>query len=335
MSDGTDGTGLLVLSEDDVRRSLTMPAAIRAVADAFVRLSSGGAEVPVRHALPGDGGDVLFMPGRLDRPSRVGAKAVSVFPGNPERHGLPSVNAGVLLVDPDTGRPAALVAGNHLTAVRTGAASGVATEHLAREDASTLALFGAGVQARTQLAAVAAVRDLREVRVVARTLESARAFAREHDPGDGRLPRVRAVGDAAGALRGADVVVAATDSHDPVFDGRHVEAGTHVNGVGSYTPEMQEVDAELVTRARVVVDHRSSALEEAGDLLVPIRDGRFSPDAIHAEIGEIVSGDRPGRTDRDQITFFESVGNVVQDLAAASLAVEAARERGLGTRVPF
>lgn len=335
MSHGTDESGLLVLSEDDVRRALSMPAAIRAVADAFARLSAGGAQVPVRHALDGDGGDVLFMPGRLDDPSRVGAKAVSVFPDNPGERDLPAVNAGVLLVDPETGRPLALLAGNHLTAVRTGAASGVATAHLAREDASTLALFGAGPQARTQLRAVAAVRDLREVRVVARTVESARRFAREEPPGEGRRPEVRAVGDPDDALRGADVVVTATDSAEPVFDGRRVEPGTHVNGVGSYTPEMQEVDAELVTRSTVVVDHRASALEEAGDLLIPIAEGRFSAEEIHAEIGEVVSGDRPGRTGRDQLTFFESVGNVVQDLATASLAVETARERGLGTRVPF
>lgn len=335
MSHGTEDSGLLVLSEDDVRRALAMPAAIRAVADAFARLSAGRARVPVRQALDGDGGDVLFMPGRLDTPSRIGAKAVSVFPGNPAERDLPAVNAGVLLVDPETGRPAALIAGNHLTAVRTGAGSGVATDRLAREDASVLALFGAGAQARTQLRAVAAVRELREVRVVSRSGASARAFAREHHPGDERLPEVRAAEDPADALRGADVVVTATDSAEPVFDGRLVEPGTHVNAVGSYTPEMQELDAGLVTRATVVVDHRASVLEEAGDLLIPIREGRFSEEEIHAEIGEVVSGDRAGRTGRDEITLFESVGNVVQDLAAASLAVRAAREQGLGTRVPF
>lgn len=335
MSDGTGDSGILVLSEDDVRRALDMPAAIRAVADAFGRLSSGGAEVPVRHGLRGEGGDVLFMPGRLAAPSRVGAKAVSVFPDNPERSGLPAVNAAVLLIDPGSGRPAALLAGNYLTAVRTGAASGVATGLLARQDASVLALFGAGTQARSQLRAVTAVRELREARVVARSLESARAFAREQTSGEEALPRIRAVDDPDDALRGADIVVTATDSATPVFDGRRVEPGTHVNGIGSYTPAMQEVDGDLVTRATVVVDHRAAALEEAGDLLTPIEEGRFSEDRIHAEIGEIVNGDRPGRTDRDEITFFKSVGNVVQDLGVAALAVEAADERDLGRRVPL
>lgn len=337
----TSGTPeLLVLSEEDVRRSAEMPAAIEAVRRAFERLASGRAEVPVRHALEGEGGEVLFMPGRLDGPARIGAKAVSVYPENADR-GLEPVNAAVLLVDPETGRTRALLAGNHLTALRTGAASGVATDLLAREEASVLALFGAGTQARTQLEAVATVRDLEEVRVVSRSGESARRFAREQRgkrPGtpDGRAAagfRIRAVGDPAEALRGADVVVAATDSASPVFDGRDVEPGTHVNGVGSYRPDMQEVDTALVTGTTVVVDERTAVLEEAGDLIVPIRGGAFSAEEIHAEIGEVAAGDASGRTAPDEVTFFKSVGNVVQDLAVGTLALENARERGLGTSV--
>lgn len=320
---------MLVLSEEDVRRSVDMRAAIGAVRRAFERLSSGAADVPVRRALSGEGGDVLFMPGRVDGPARIGAKAVSVYPGNADR-GLEPVNAVMLLVDPETGRARALLAGNHLTALRTGAASGVATDLLAREDASVLALFGAGTQARTQLEAVAAVRELDEVRVISRGGDSARRLARERG---GEGVRIRAVGEPADALRGADIVVAATDSSRPVFDGRDVEPGTHVNGVGSYRPDMQEVDAELVARATVVVDERSAVLEEAGDLIVPIRAGEFSAGEIHAEIGEVAAGDAPGRVRDDEITFFKSVGNVVQDLAVGTLALESARERGLGTRV--
>lgn len=331
-----------LLSEDDVRRSVEMPAAIEAVRQAFGSLSAGRAEVPLRHSLRGDGGDVLLMPGRLDGPLRIGAKTVSVFPDNPER-GLEPVNAAVQLLDPATGRIRALIAGNHLTALRTGAASGVATDLLAREDASVLALFGAGTQARSQLQAVSCVRELREVRVVAGSASSAQAFAREHGSNDSAgsdghgtvdYP-VRAVADPADALRDADIVVAATDSSTPVFAGPDVEAGAHVNGIGSYTPAMQEVDAELINRAIVVVDERGAALEEAGDLIVPIRRGEFSPDGIHAEIGEIVNGSESGRTRPDEVTFFKSVGNVVQDLAVASLAARVARERGLGTRLPW
>lgn len=340
MSGTSGGEEVLVLSEEDVRRSVDMASAIGAVRRSFERLSSGRAVVPVRHSLEGDGGDVLFMPGRLDGPARIGAKAVSVYPEN-EGRGLAPVNAAVLLIDPETGRTRALLAGNHLTALRTGAASGVATELLAREDASVLALFGTGAQARTQLEAVAAVRGLEEVRVVSRGGESARRFAREQRGKGAAAPdgreagslRIRAVEDPAEALRGADVVVAATDSASPVFDGRDVEPGTHVNGVGSYRPDMQEVDAALVTRATVVVDERSAVLEEAGDLIIPIRDGRFSPEEIHAEIGEVAAGDAPGRIGPDEVTFFESVGNVVQDLAVGALALGNARERGLGTPV--
>lgn len=330
MNGNSPGYEILILSEEDVRRSVDMLAAIGAVRRAFGRLSSGRAEVPVRHGLEGNGGDVLFMPGRLDGPARIGAKAVSVYPGNTDR-GLEPVNASVLLVDPETGRTRALLAGNHLTALRTGAASGVATDLLAREDASVLALFGAGTQARTQLEAVAAVRELEEVRVVSRTGASARRFARKADD-DGSV-RVRPVEEPREALRGAEVVAAATDSSKPVFDGRDVEPGAHVNGIGSYRPDMQEVDAALVTRATVVVDERDAVLEEAGDLIVPIRAGEFSAEEIHAEIGEVAAGDSPGRTAPDEVTFFKSVGNVVQDLAVGALAVENARERGLGTRV--
>ena len=317
---------MLVLSEEDVRRSVDMPAAIGAVRRAFERLSSGRARVPVRQALGGEGGDVLFMPGRLDGPARIGAKAVSVYPGNADR-GLAPVNAALLLVDPETGRARALLAANHLTALRTGAASGVATDLLAREDASVLALFGAGTQARTQLEAVATVRDLDEVRVVSRGGDSARRLARERS---GAGLRIRAVDEPADALRGANIVVAATDSSSPVFAGRDVEPGAHVNGVGSYRPDMQEVDAALVGRATVVVDERNAVLEEAGDLIVPIRAGEFSAEEIHAEIGEVAAGDAPGRTDPGGVTFFKSVGNVVQDLAGGGWPWRARGSGGSG-----
>lgn len=317
-----------------------MPAAIEAVRRAFGRLATGRAHVPLRLSVPGEGGELLVMPGALaagdggeaeDGPDgggpALGAKAVSVFPGNPDR-GLPRVNAVVLLLDPGTGAPRALLAANHLTALRTGAASGVATDLLARRDASVLAVFGAGVQARSQVAAVRAVRPIREVRVVSRGGASAEALARELQEVGGLEAHASRV--PAAALRDADVVVAATDSASPVFDGADVEPGTHVNGIGSYTPQMQEVDATLLERATVVVDDREAALEEAGDLVVPIGEGRFRPEDVHAALGEVVEGLRPARSSRNEITFFKSVGSAVQDLAVATLALEEADSRGLG-----
>ncbi len=317
---------LRLLSREDVRASVSLVEAITATADAFQRLSSGQATVPRRVHQAAAGGVVLLMSAHLPHTGTVGVKVVSAFPENAPR-GMPMIHALVMVLDAATGAPLALMEGSHLTALRTAAATGAATDRLARPEAAVLALFGAGAQARAQLEAVRAVRDLREVRIVSRTPESARRLAEEIEGVE-----VRTMVDRAAALRGADLVVAATTSASPVFDGRDVEPGAHVNGVGSYTPEMREVDSALVERSRVVVDSRAGALAEAGDLLAPLREGRLREAEI-AELGEVVSGTRPGRTSPEQITFFKSVGNAVQDAAVAALVLKAAEERGLGREV--
>jgi ornithine cyclodeaminase len=218
--------------------------------------------------------------------------------------------------------------GTWLTALRTGAAGGLAADLLARKDASTVALFGAGVQARSQLEAVRCVRPVTDVRVVSRTAASADALVAELDGLSAR--RARSPED---ALRGADIVIAATDSRTPVFDGTLVEPGTHVTAIGSFTPEMREVDTALVTRARVVVDQREAALAEAGDLIGPIRDGALDASAVSAELGEVVLGRAPGRRTDEEITLFKSVGNAVQDVAIAASVLAEAERRGLGSTV--
>lgn len=304
-----------------------MGEAIAVMRDAFVAVSAGRADAPLRTPLETDGGVALFMPAHLPDTGALGAKVVSVFEGN-ARHGLPAVNALMLMLDATTGLPRLVCDGTHLTALRTGAASGLATEMLARDDAAVVTLFGAGAQARTQLEAVRAVRPIREIRIVSRTAASAERLAAELDGVDVALP-----GDRSAALRGADVVIAATTSATPVFDGAAIEPGAHVNGIGSYTPEMQEVDAALLERATVVVDAREAALAEAGDLLVPIRDGRFDAADVHAELGEIVSGARPGRRSTEEITFFKSVGVAAQDVAIADRVSRTAEARDLGTVV--
>jgi ornithine cyclodeaminase len=268
------------------------------------------------------------MPGYL-RDSRVlGGKVVSVF-GSNARRGLPVVTAVVLLLDAETGLPRALLDGTALTALRTGAASGLATRLLARVEASVLAVFGAGAQARSQIEAVRAVRPIREVRIVSRSRSSAERLAGELDGLAGGL-RVRVLEDRGEAVAGAHVIVAATDSATPVFPGERVEPGAHVNGVGSFTPAMQEVDETLVARARVVIDTREGALAEAGDLILPLRKGLVREEDVNTELGEVVLGRRPGRTRADQVTFFKSVGNAAQDLAVAGHALEAAARLGVG-----
>lgn len=321
---------LLLLSADAIRQALPMPRAVEAMKDAFAELSSGTAVVPQRLALDvaEAGATSLFMPAYLPS-GGLGAKVVSVFPRNRER-GLPAIHGLVVLLDPTTGAPAALLDGTFLTAWRTGAGSGAATDLLARRDARTLALFGCGAQARTQLLAVAAVREIEEVRVYARTRSGLEAFVEEMGP---RVAaRLVAAGNPGEAVRGADVVCAATTSAVPVFEGRDLEGGTHLNGVGSYTLDMREVDAETVGRSRVFVDSREAALAEAGDLVAAELAGRTRRDDW-TELGEVAAGRRPGRRDDAEVTFFKSVGVAVQDMKAASAALVRARELGLGREV--
>lgn len=318
-----------ILSQTDVRASIRMPEAIDAMCDAFVQLASGRAHVPPRVPLHTREGDTFFMPAHLEATGDLGAKVVSVY-GTNNRRGLPAIHAAVLVLDAATGAPRAVLDGTYLTALRTGATSGLATRLLARPDASTLALFGAGAQARTQLEAIRLVRPIREVRIVSRTHESAVRFAREIPADD---LDVRVLDDPAAAAEGADIIVAATTSPTPVFPGSAVLPGTHINGIGSYTPTMQEIDAELLRRARIIVDSRPAALAEAGDLIIPIRNGMLMPQDIVAELGAVADGRVPGRTSDDEITFFKSVGNAVQDIAIAQRVLEAAETHGLGSTV--
>lgn len=328
--------GIRVLSAADVRAAIDPRVAIAAMRSAFGQLSSGEATVPLRGRLPSASGATLVMPAYLGGTHELGVKIVSVFPGNPDL-GLETVQGTVLLLDAATGAPRALLDGNELTARRTAAASALATDLLAAPDASALALFGAGVQARAHVWAISVVRSLREIRILSRSGRTAEGLAAQltaHARREGSAaPLIRAVGDPSVALRGADLIVTATTSEQPVFDGRHVEAGAHINAVGSFRPDMQEIDAATVARARVVVDSREAAWEEAGDLIAARRDGAIDESHVSAELGEIVRGTSPrGRGDYE-ITLFKSVGNAAQDIAMASTLIAAAEESGLGRTV--
>jgi ornithine cyclodeaminase len=318
-----------ILSGADVRAAIDMPAAIDAMRDAFGALADGRATVPVRLALQTPHGVTLFMPAHVSGDGEIaGAKVVSVNPDNAGR-GIPVIHGAVLALEAETGRLRALMDGTWLTALRTGAVGGLAADLLARRDASVVALFGAGVQARAQLEAVRCVRPITEVRIVSRSGASAAALVEELGRhGDGVEAHV--VSEPAAAISGADIVIAATSSATPVFPGALVEPGTHVTGVGSFTPEMREVDTDLVMRARVIVDQREAILEEGGDIVGPIRDGAVDASVMEAEIGEIVLGRASGRTGDEEITFFKSVGNAVQDVTVAARVLEVAEREGLG-----
>lgn len=320
-----------VLSAEDVRRALSMSRAIEVMRRAFGQLSANEADVPLRTRLQTDKGLLLFMPAFLRQSREIGFKMVSLWGDNPAK-GLPAVIALATVIDPDTGEPKALINGEALTALRTGAGGGLATDLLARPDASVAAVFGAGVQARAQLEAACVVRQIKEVRIFGRTPSAVETFAAEVAAWPG-APRVIIAGSRKEAVLGADIVIAATTSEKPVFDGRDLSPGTHVTGVGSYAPHMQEVDEETVRRSKIVVDSLQACLAEAGDLLVALEKNVIGKLDIHAELGQIVNGERPGRESRDEITFFKSVGVAVQDAAAANAVLREAESRGLGTVV--
>jgi ornithine cyclodeaminase/alanine dehydrogenase-like protein (mu-crystallin family) len=321
-----------ILSAADVRRAVPMIAAVDAVAAAFAQLAAGQAVVPLRTPIAQEqhGSHTFFMPALLGASGELGMKVVSVFPHNPERHGLPVIHALVVLVDAATGQPLAAMDGRFLTALRTGAASGAATRLLARPDARVLALFGAGAQAPHQVHAVCAVRPIERVLIVNRSRERAERLA-ESLREDGLAAEV-ALADASSALRQADVVCCATSAHTPVFDDADLRPGTHVNGVGSFTAHMAEVPAATVARARVVVDQRAAAWAEAGDL-VAARDAGLLSDERIVELGAVISGLAPGRADEAEITFFKSVGNAAQDVAVGHVALAEATRLGLGVEV--
>jgi len=326
---------LRILCEADVRQAVTMAEAIQAVREAYVQLSTGQAVVPLRTPVPvaKREGVTLFMPAYLTSSDALGAKIVSVFPGNLER-GLPTIHAVVVVVDAETGRPMAMMDGTYLTALRTGAASGVATELLARSDARVAAIFGAGAQARTQLEAVCTVRRIETVWVFDPVRGAAAAYVAEMRMRSRPIPRgLRVAESPKQAVSQADVICTATTARAPVFNDADLKPGVHINGIGSYTPQMQEVPAATVARAKVVVDSRSASLAEAGDLLIPLNDGTISLAQIHGEIGEVAAGQIPGRQSDGEITFFKSVGVAVQDVAVASLILRRAAELGLGVEV--
>jgi ornithine cyclodeaminase/alanine dehydrogenase len=257
-------------------------------------------------------------------------KLVTVYPDNPGQHGLPTILATVLLNDPRTGQLIAIMDGAYLTAMRTGAASGVATKYLARPDAKVVGIFGAGIQARTQLMAMCAVRPIVAARVYDPMTELAGAFCRDMSQALGIT--VQPVTEPRGAVDGCDIIVAASTSKVPVFDGQWLAPGTHINGVGSHSLDAREVDSLTIQRSKVVVDLRSAALAEAGDLVTPINAGEITAEHIYADLGEIVTG-KPGRTDAGEITFFKSVGLAIQDVSTATKVYELARQKGIGQEI--
>jgi ornithine cyclodeaminase/alanine dehydrogenase-like protein (mu-crystallin family) len=322
---------ILVLSEPDVELVLPMDACIDVMSEALAALARGAMYQPLRAVFrpPDAPGLIGLMPAyRSDVPAAFGLKAVNVVPGNPAR-GLDMHQGVVLLSDGDTGELSAIVNASAITAIRTAAVSGVATRALAREDTRELAVLGAGVQARSHLRAMAAVRPFERARIWSRTAANAQRLAAEA----GVPFPVEAVESAEDAVRGADVIVTATSSPEPLVQRGWLGEGAHVNAVGSSIPTTRELDSETVAAASLFVDRRESTENESGDYLLALQDGAIAPGHIRAELGDVLVGAAPGRTSDAELTVFKSLGLAVEDLAAAQYAVERARESGVGTEV--
>lgn len=326
---------LKIISRKEVAQAVKMPEAIEAVKKSYIQLSAGKAEVPLRARIEvkKEKGVSLFMPAYLAESETMGVKVVTVFPNN-QKKGLPTIYATVLVLDTETGRPLAVIEATYLTAIRTGAASGVATDLLARKDVHVASIFGAGAQSRTQLEAVCTVRSIEKVWVYDIKPERARAFVDEMKARSAPIPSdISVAGSPSQAVSEADLICTATTSLEPVFDDSDLKPGVHINGIGSYTPDMVEIPYQTVIRSKVVVDSFEVALSEAGDLIIPLKKGLISREKIHGEIGDVAAAKIPGRQSDEELTFFKSVGIASQDVAVAELILHRSQDLGLGLEV--
>lgn len=323
---------MIVLSHADVEALLSMKEAIAVVAGVMPQVSAGKAELPLRSVIPVSGGNRMgIMPGALADPACYGVKLVSLFPGNPAK-GLSSHRGAMVLFEAETGEATAMMDASLLTAIRTAAASGVATRALAREDCETLAIIGYGEQAEHHLDAMAEVRPIRRVTVAGRSADKAAAFCERAAARHGGLS-FSSTTDMEAAVRDADIVCTVTASPVPVLKGDWLAPGCHVNVVGSSIPSMREVDDRFVERASIWVDYLPSTLAQAGEIVEMIAAGRFSAGRLRGEIGNVLAGTAPGRSSPDEITAYRSLGIAAQDLAAAQFVLERAVALGKGQTV--
>jgi alanine dehydrogenase len=322
---------VLLLTRQDVMAVLEMKDCIAAMETAFSEMANGTAVLPLRIGIKPPGGASLYMPAYLKEMNALACKVVSVFKDNPQKYNLPTILGKVLLQDPNTGDVICIMDGGYLTAVRTGAGSGLATKYLARKGEKMVAgIFGAGVQAQTQLWAVYEARSLAKAIVFDMVPGAAENFA---DTMSKKLNIPVVVAKNSEELLDADILCTATSSPTPIFDGAKVKAGTHINGIGSHSPGARELDSTIIRRSLLVADSREACLNEAGDIMMPIQEGVITPEHIYAELGEIVTHKKEGRSSAEQITIFKSNGLAIQDVAAAKLVYDRAKAKGIGQEV--
>ena len=326
---------ILILNHDEVAKLLPMKECIAVMREALLKLASGQAYQPLRTIIrpPGAAGVMGLMPSYVSGENAAyGLKAICVFPGNPAI-GKDAHQGGVLLFSAETGELQAIMNASAITAIRTAAVSGVATDLLAREDASNLAIIGAGVQARSHLAAMSEVRSIKRCRIASRNSEHARQLVEEMKRSFS-FP-LEPVETVELALKDADLIVTATTAREPIVSRESISPGVHLNVVGSSTANAREVDTATMAACSLFVDRRESTINEAGDYLFAAREGAIGPDHIRAELGEILTGEKPGRTSPEEITLFKSLGLALEDLACAEHLYRRAREVNTGTWIEF
>lgn len=321
---------MLILNKKDLEELLPMEEVLDVLALGFREVKEGRCVVPVRFHLGVEEhqGQFLYMPAYLPGLKQSGTKIVSVFPQNISK-GKPTIYATYLLSDPTTGELLALLEGATLTGLRTGGTSGLATRYLAREDARVLGIIGTGFQSFFQFKAIRAVRPIEEVWVYDLDPQRLEDFCKRLNP----LVKVHPASTPSEAVRRSDILVTATTSKAPVFSGKDLKPGIHINAIGAFRPDMREVDDETILRAKIVVDTYEGCLSEAGDLLIPMGEGKLKKESIHGDLGDLVTGRKRGRSSPEEITFFKSVGFAMEDVVTAYRAYEKAVREGRGQRI--
>jgi len=322
----------LLLSRNDVMKVLEMSDCMEVVEKAFTELALGTAVLPLRINITPPDGLALYMPAYLKEMGALACKLVTVYKNNPQKHNMPTTIGKVLLQDPKTGDVICIMDGGYLTAVRTGAASGVATKHLARSDkGQVVGIFGAGVQAKMQLWAVTVARDIVKAYVYDISSEAVEKFIGEMS---NKLNLDLMKADSPDEiLEKADIICTATSSSTPIFDGNKVREGTHINGIGSHTPNARELDTAIIKRSKLIADSYEACLNEAGDIMIPIQERAIDKSHMHAELGEVITGKKPPRVNDGEITLFKSNGLAIQDVAAAKLVYDKAVQATIGAEV--
>jgi alanine dehydrogenase len=323
---------MLALSEKDVQKLLNIEELIQALEQAHIQYSTGKAVMPVRLVvpLPQIHGRITSMPGYLTQDKALGMKVVTYFQNNPKQD-LPAILATIMLFSAETGKMIAAMDGSFITAIRTACASAMATKALANPNTPVLGILGAGVQARTHIQALCRVRKLQRIKIYSPLGISAPRVRQELESEVGVDIEVAA--SAEDTVRDCDLVVTATTAKEPVLKPEWLKPGVHINAVGSHRPDLREIDGSTLAQSKVVVDSREAIMSECGDILLAIKEKSITENSIHAEIGEILAGSKPGRTHPGEITLYKSVGIAVQDVAAAHLIYHKALEQHAGTEV--